>query len=60
MKLSELGVKRPVATMMVFLSVFIIGVVAYRQLAVDMMPEIEAPTISVFTTWSGASTEDVE
>ncbi|NLB68183.1 MAG: efflux RND transporter permease subunit, partial [Lentisphaerae bacterium] len=60
MKLSELGVKRPVTTMMVFLSIFIIGVVAFRHLAVDMMPEIEAPSISVFTTWSGASTEDME
>lgn len=60
MKLSELGVKRPVTTLMVFLSILILGIVSYRFLAVDMLPEIESPSISVFTTWEGASTEDVE
>ncbi len=60
MKISELGVRRPVMTLMVFLCILIVGIVAFRFLAVDMMPEIESPSISVFTTWSGASTEDVE
>lgn len=60
MKLSELGVKRPVTTLMVFMCVLILGLVSYSYLAVDMMPEIESPTISVFTMWEGASTEDVE
>ena len=60
MKISELGVKRPVTTLMVFLTVFILGVVSYTKLSVDMMPEIESPSISVFTTWDGASAEDVE
>ena len=60
MKISELGVKRPVTTLMVFLVIFILGVVSYRFLAVDMMPEIETPTVSVITTWEGASSEDVE
>ena len=60
MKLSELGVRRPVTTLMVFMSIFILGLVSFSFLAVDMMPEIESPSISVFTTWPGASTEDVE
>ena len=60
MKISELGVKRPVTTLMVFVTVFILGVVSYTKLSVDMMPEIESPSISVFTTWDGASAEDVE
>ena len=60
MKISELGVKRPVTTLMVFVTVFILGVVSYTKLSVDMMPEIESPAISVFTTWDGASAEDVE
>ena len=60
MKLSELGVRRPVTTLMAFMSIFILGLVSFSFLAVDMMPEIESPSISVFTTWEGASTEDVE
>ncbi|MCL1910098.1 MAG: efflux RND transporter permease subunit [Kiritimatiellaeota bacterium] len=60
MKISELGVKRPVTTLMVFLVVLIFGVVSYKYLAIDMMPEIEVPTVTVITTWDGASSEDVE
>ena len=60
MKISEAGVNRPVTTLMIFLGVLILGIVSYTQLSVDMMPEIETPTISVYTTWDGASTEDVE
>lgn len=60
MSLSEFGVKRPVATLMAFVAVFILGAIAWSRLAVDMMPEIESPSISVFTRWDGASTEDVE
>ncbi|MGN0845028.1 MAG: efflux RND transporter permease subunit [Kiritimatiellia bacterium] len=60
MKLPETGVKRPVATLMLFIGVLVMGIVSYTRLAVDMMPEIETPTISVFTAWDGASVEDVE
>ena len=60
MKLSETGVTRPVATLMAFVAVFLLGVIAWQRLAIDMMPEIESPSISVFTRWDGASTEDVE
>ena len=60
MKLSETGVRRPVATLMAFVAVFILGCIAWSRLAIDMLPEIESPSISVFTRWDGASTEDVE
>ena len=45
---------------MVFLSILILGYVSYTRIPVDMMPEIESPYISVYTTWDGASTEDME
>lgn len=60
MFISEAGVRRPITTLMVFLAIFILGAIAYTRLAIDMMPEIESPSISVFTRWDGASTEDVE
>ncbi len=60
MKLSELGVRRPVTTLMFFLAVLMIGLVMVSELAVDYLPEIERPTVTVVTEWSGASTEDVE
>lgn len=60
MKLAELGVNRPITTLMFFLAVLMIGVVMFTQLAVDYMPEIDRPVVTVVTEWSGASAEDVE
>ena len=60
MKLPELGVQKPVTTLMFFLAVFVLGSVMVTQLPVDLMPEIERPTVTVVTTWEGVSAEDVE
>ena len=60
MKLPELGVRQPITTLMFFLAVFVLGAVMLTQLPVDLMPEIEQPTVTVVTTWEGASAEDVE
>jgi hydrophobe/amphiphile efflux-1 (HAE1) family protein len=60
MKLPEIGVQKPVTTLMFFLAVFVLGTVMLTKLSVDLLPEIEQPTVTVLTTWEGASTEDVE
>ena len=60
MKLPEWGVQKPVTTLMFFLAIFMLGAVMVTQLPVDLMPEIERPTVTVVTTWEGVSTEDVE
>ncbi len=60
MKLPELGVRKPVTTLMFFLAALIIGSVMISKLSVDYLPEIDMPTVTVVTEWSGASTEDVE
>lgn len=60
MKLPELGVQKPVTTLMFFLAIFVLGVVMATQLPVDYLPEIERPTVTVVTTWEGVSAEDVE
>lgn len=60
MKLPELGVQKPVTTLMFFLAIFMLGLVMATQLPVDYLPEIERPTVTVVTTWEGVSAEDVE
>ena len=60
MKLSELGVQKPVTTLMFFLAVLVIGAVMIMDLSVDYLPEIDNPMVTVVTEWSGASAEDVE
>ncbi len=60
MNLPEFGVKRPIATAMLFVAVLLLGVISFVRLGVDLMPEIEPTRVTVMTNWSGASAEDVE
>ncbi|MDD4102743.1 MAG: efflux RND transporter permease subunit, partial [Kiritimatiellae bacterium] len=60
MRLPELGVKRPIFTLMVFIAILVLGGVSLMRLPVDLFPEIEIPSVTVITQWPGASVEDVE
>ncbi len=60
MKLPEIGVKRPVFTAMVFIAIFLFGVVALKMLPTDVLPDIELPTLTVITVYPGASAYEVE
>ncbi len=52
--------RRPVATWMFVLCLAVFGVVSFFKLKVDLLPEINYPTLTVRTTWPGAAPEDVE
>src|SRR5689334_10081241 len=52
---SRLFILRPVATSLLMIGVLLAGVVAYRQLPVSALPEVDYPTIQVATTYPGAS-----
>lgn len=45
---------------MIFLAILVLGLVSFKQLSIDLMPEIEPPVISVVTVYEGAGAEDVE
>src|SRR5262245_29476410 len=46
---------RPVATSLLMSGVLLAGVVAFRQLPVSALPEVDYPTIQIATTYPGAS-----
>lgn len=60
MKLPEIAVRRPVTTIMAFAAVVLLGVVAFFNLNLDMLPDIEPPGVTVVTIYPGASATDVE
>ncbi|MGA1875655.1 MAG: efflux RND transporter permease subunit [bacterium] len=60
MNLPELGVRKPITTLMIFLSICLIGIVSFSRLPIDLFPEIEPPAVSVITVYPGAGPEDVE
>ncbi|SDX76662.1 multidrug efflux pump [Collimonas sp. OK242] len=46
---------RPVATSLLMLAIFLAGAVAYKQLPLSALPEVDYPTIQVVTLYPGAS-----
>jgi multidrug efflux pump len=52
---SRLFILRPVATSLLMVAVVIAGGVAYQQLPVSALPEVDYPTIQVTTFYPGAS-----
>jgi HAE1 family hydrophobic/amphiphilic exporter-1 len=60
MSLTRLAVNRPVTTLMASLLVMIIGAVALSRLAVDLMPDITYPTVSITTIYEGAGPDEIE
>jgi multidrug efflux pump len=48
---------RPVATSLLMLGILLAGFVAYKQLPVSALPEVDYPTIQVLTFYPGASPE---
>jgi HAE1 family hydrophobic/amphiphilic exporter-1 len=60
MSLYSSSVKNPVTTFMVFIGVIVLGLFSLYHLAVDLMPDMDIPTVSVITFYPGASAEDIE
>src|SRR5437879_9265350 len=52
---SRLFILRPVATSLLMAGVLLVGFVAYRQLPVSALPQVDYPTIQILTFYPGAS-----
>ncbi len=52
---SRLFIMRPVATTLVMVALLLAGIIAYRQLATSALPDVDYPTIQVFTFYPGGS-----
>jgi multidrug efflux pump len=60
MVLSDISIKRPVICLVASILIVLIGAIAFRKLPVREYPSIDTPTISIETTYPGASAEVVE
>jgi multidrug efflux pump len=52
---SRIFIQRPVATSLLMLAILLSGIVAYTQLPVSALPQVDYPTIQVQTFYPGAS-----
>jgi len=57
MNVSELFIRRPIATVLVTAAILLFGIVAYRVLPVSDLPNIDYPTIQISAALPGASPE---
>lgn len=57
MNISRPFVERPVATCLLMVAVLLVGILGYRLLPVSALPQVDYPTIQVFTQYPGASPE---
>lgn len=60
MTLPERAVSRPVLTTMVFVAVVALGAVSLSRLPIDLLPKLDFPSISIFTTYEGVGPEEIE
>jgi len=59
-KLAKVAIERPVATLMFYIAIILLGFISFRQLSVDLLPEISYPRLSVVTEYRGVAPEEIE
>ena len=55
MNISRIFIERPVATTLLMIAILLAGAVAYKQLPVSALPQVDYPTIQIRTFYPGAS-----
>jgi HAE1 family hydrophobic/amphiphilic exporter-1 len=60
MDLIKGSLKNPVARFMMAIGIILLGIIAFRHLAIDLFPDISYPIVSISTEYEGASPEDIE
>ncbi|MBB3274495.1 MULTISPECIES: efflux RND transporter permease subunit [Pseudoxanthomonas] len=60
MSVAEFSIKRPVTTIMFFVSLFVIGMIAAIRLPLEAFPDVSPPFIMVQLPYTGSTPEEVE
>ncbi|MDZ7292391.1 MAG: efflux RND transporter permease subunit [candidate division KSB1 bacterium] len=60
MKLTEVSIQRPAFITMVFAALAVLGIYAYSQMGVDLLPKMDWPMVTVVTIYPGAGPKEVE
>ena len=55
MSISRPFILRPIATSLLMAALLLVGIVAYKQLPISALPQVDYPTIQVVTFYPGAS-----
>ena len=57
MNISEIFIRKPIATSLLMLAIAVFGVLSYRALPVSDLPNVDFPTLTVTASLPGANPE---
>ncbi|MGL5460385.1 MAG: efflux RND transporter permease subunit [Cetobacterium sp.] len=60
MNIVQFSIKRPVVTMMIIISMVILGILTLVNLKTQLMPNYNMPMAAIRVSWKGASPDDME
>jgi len=60
MNLIRTFIRKPVLTTMILIALLVLGINSYRDMIVEMMPQIDLPFVVVTTVYPGASPAEIE
>ena len=60
MFLSDLSVKQPVFATMMMIALVVLGIFSYKELSIDLFPNVDLPVVMVQTLYPGVAPETVE
>lgn len=60
MSLSSISIKHPVFAWMLMVAMMLFGALAFRNMGVSQLPDVDIPNINISVTWEGASPTVVE
>jgi len=58
--ISSHSIRRPATVIILMIAIVVVGVLAYTQLATNLLPDITYPMVKVYVTWRGATPEEIE
>jgi HAE1 family hydrophobic/amphiphilic exporter-1 len=60
MSIYKTAVNKPISTLLIFVAVIVLGLFSLTRLPIDYFPEIDAPFVSVLTTYPGVNGSEIE
>ncbi|MFA6336178.1 MAG: efflux RND transporter permease subunit, partial [Bacteroidales bacterium] len=60
MSITEIAIKRPTLVVVIFTVLAILGITCYTNLNYELIPKLNFPSLSIVTTYPGASANEVE
>jgi HAE1 family hydrophobic/amphiphilic exporter-1 len=60
MNIARLSITRPIFITCIVLTIVILGGISFKNLGLDLFPDMSFPTVSVSTTYTGAAPEEID